>query len=279
LELAVPLFEESLKMLKSELGTSHPSTLTTMSSLAIGYESMGKIDLAMQLRQEVLILRRAVLGAEHPETLAAMHNVALGYLDAGRHNEALPLFLEAVQGIEKGRFEHAAADLIVPNLLRCLDELQRFDEAEIWRRKWLPVLKQRSEVESPAYASELATWGLSLLQRQRWAEAEAVLTECLAIRQKKRPNIWNTFNTMSLLGGSLLGQKKHTEARELLLQGYEGMKAREKTIPPQGSTRIPEALDRLIQLCEATDKPEEAKKYRELRNEYRERLPMPKEKP
>ena len=40
------------------------------------------------------------------------------------------------------------------------------------------------------------------------------------------------FNTKSLLGGALLGQKKFAEAEPLLLAGYEGLKLREKTIPP-----------------------------------------------
>jgi hypothetical protein len=34
---------------------------------------------------------------------------------------------------------------------------------------------------------------------------------------------------------------------------------REKTIPPQSSTRIPETLDRLIALYTATNKPNEVK--------------------
>jgi hypothetical protein len=40
------------------------------------------------------------------------------------------------------------------------------------------------------------------------------------------------------------------------------MKQREKTIPPQGKIRIPEALERLVQLYEATDKKDEAAKWR-----------------
>ncbi|MBL8821970.1 MAG: hypothetical protein JNJ77_05225, partial [Planctomycetia bacterium] len=42
---------------------------------------------------------------------------------------------------------------------------------------------------------------------------------------------------------------------------YEGLKQREKTIPPRSSTRLPEALDRLIQLYTETNKPEEVKKW------------------
>jgi hypothetical protein len=46
------------------------------------------------------------------------------------------------------------------------------------------------------------------------------------------------------------------------------MKRRAKTIPPQGSNRIPEALDRLIDLHTATNKPVEAKKWQAERAKY-----------
>jgi hypothetical protein len=66
-----------------------------------------------------------------------------------------------------------------------------------------------------------------------------------------------------------------------LLAGYEGMKQREKTIPPPGAPHIPDALDHLIELYVALDKPEEAKKYRAERAKYpapREVAPPPREK-
>jgi hypothetical protein len=76
----------------------------------------------------------------------------------------------------------------------------------------------------------------------------------------------------------LLGQKKYAEAEPQLLKGYEGMKLREKTIPPQGSTRLPEALDRLIELSTATKKPDEVKKWQAERAKYPKAAPMPGEK-
>jgi hypothetical protein len=75
---------------------------------------------------------------------------------------------------------------------------------------------------------------------------------------------------MSMLGGALLGQKKYAAAESLLLKGYEGMKQREKTIPPPGIIRIPEALDRLIEFSSATNKPDEVKKWRAERAKYPE---------
>jgi eukaryotic-like serine/threonine-protein kinase len=97
---------------------------------------------------------------------------------------------------------------------------------------------------------------------------ELPLRECLATREKRQPSDWRTFNAQSLLGGALLGQNKYAEAEPLLLAGYEGMKQREAAIPEQGKVRLPEALDRLIDLYTATDKPGDMKKWRAERWKY-----------
>jgi hypothetical protein len=49
---------------------------------------------------------------------------------------------------------------------------------------------------------------------------------------------------------------------------YEEMNSQMQNIPKVAETRIPEALDRLIELYTATNKLEEAKKYQELRAKY-----------
>jgi hypothetical protein len=95
-----------------------------------------------------------------------------------------------------------------------------------------------------------------------------VLKECLALREKIQPDAWSTFNTKSSLGGAILGQQKYAEAEPLLKAGYQGMKAREKTIPPQGISRLPEALDRLIELYIVTNKPDELTKWQAERAKY-----------
>jgi eukaryotic-like serine/threonine-protein kinase len=89
-----------------------------------------------------------------------------------------------------------------------------------------------------------------------------LLRESLAIREKTQPDVWSTFNSKSLLGGALLGQQQYADAEPLLLAGYEGMKQREKAIPPQGKVRVPEAIERLVQLYGATDNEDEAAKWR-----------------
>jgi len=86
--------------------------------------------------------------------------------------------------------------------------------------------------------------------------------ESLAIREKKEPDDWRTFNSKSLLGGAFLGQKKFADAEPLLFAGYEGMKQREATIPALGKVNLITALERLVQLYEATNKPDETARWR-----------------
>jgi outer membrane protein assembly factor BamB len=71
-------------------------------------------------------------------------------------------------------------------------------------------VNQQSGAESPEYSNALAQFSLNLLPQKKWADAEPILRECLAIRRKTQPDDWRTFNTASQLGEALLGQKNST---------------------------------------------------------------------
>jgi tetratricopeptide (TPR) repeat protein len=237
-----------------------------MNNLAGGYRAAGKLDRALPLSEETLKLSKAKLGADHPDTLTCMNNLAAAYYAAGNLDRALPLFQEAATRMEQRRFLHQGARRIVNNLAACHEQLHQFAEAETWRRKWLAVVKERDGVDSLPYASELAALGQNLLQQQKWTDAETVLRESLALRERKQPDAWTTFSTKSLLGDALLGQKKYADAEPLLLAGYEGMKQRaDRRDQPGGSlpqVRLTEALERLVRLYEATGKKDEAARWR-----------------
>ena len=117
--------------------------------------------------------------------------------------------------------------------------------------------------DSSELAGQLAMFSQTVLGLKAWEAAEPVLRECLSIREKAQPDDWTTFNTRSMLGAALLGQKKLAEAEPLLLAGYRGMKEREASIS-QGAKeqRVPEALDRLVQLYEDMGNATEAAAWR-----------------
>jgi hypothetical protein len=84
----------------------------------------------------------------------------------------------------------------------------------------------------------------------------------MAVREKQEPDAWTTFNARSMLGEALNGQKKRAEAEPLLVQGYKGLRERAAKIPKEGKLRLAEALERLMQLYEASGKPDEAARWR-----------------
>jgi tetratricopeptide (TPR) repeat protein len=260
-DMAVSLGEETLRLSRARLGSDHPLTLSCMGNLAAFYRSAGAVDQGLALQEETLRLMRTKLGPDHPNTLVSMNNLASDYRAVGRLDRALPLFEDAAHGMQARNFQHVHARRIVPNTIACLEAMNLFERAEAWRRKWLPVVKNGAGAASPAYMTQLAGLGTNLMMQGKWADAEPVLRECLAIREKQEPDAWTTSNTKSALGGSLLGQKKYAEAEPLLLAGYEGMKQRADKIPANGKARLPEAASRLVGLCAATGRPAEAARW------------------
>jgi serine/threonine protein kinase len=273
-DLALPLLEETFNLHKAKLGPDHPDTLISMNNLGACYWSLRRLDKSIPLLEELLPLQEKKLGRSHPDTLQTMANLGMNYKAAGRVAEAIPLLEEAYTASKK----HAALRRYGTPLLDAYVKAGKFAEAVKLIDELLADARQTLPNDSPQLARQLAGFGSDFLEMKEYAAAEPLLRECLAIREKKESNVWTTFNTQSMLGGSLLSQKQYKDAEPLLLKGYEGMKDREKDISPQDAIRISEALDRLIELYTATDKPQEANKWRAERAKYPNLAPPPQEK-
>jgi eukaryotic-like serine/threonine-protein kinase len=185
-------------------------------------------------------------------------HLGVNYKDAGRLKEAIPLLEEAHRGAKK----YPRLGWVGGQLLDAYAKAGENAKFATLLQEHLPEARKTLPKDSPQLAGLLAQISMGLLQQKKWVEAEPLIRECLAIRAKKEPDDWRTFNTKSMLGGALLGQKKYADAEPLLLAGYEGMKKQEAKIPAQGKIRIPEAIGRLVQLYEATDKKDDAAKWR-----------------
>jgi serine/threonine protein kinase len=263
---AIRLLEQVRLKQIATLGPDHPDTLATMNGLAATYWSAGMLDRSVPLFEELVPEYKAKLGPSHPDTLKVMANLGVNYRDTDRPADALPLLLEVVDKVRHGPAS------VQKNLAWVAQELALTYEAagqpakaEPLHRDLLQQARQQLGADHPHTAGIMAELGLNLLAQKKHAEAEPVLRACLGVREKKLPDDWRTFNTKSILGGALLGQKKYTEAEPLLLQGFEGMKQREKLIPPHplARGRIPEALERLVQLYEARGQKDQAAQWRQ----------------
>jgi hypothetical protein len=123
------------------------------------------------------------------------------------------------------------------------------------------TLKLKKAKQSPDHHETLGTMNDlagAYLDAHRWSEAEHTSRECLAGRAAKTPDDWRRFHTMSQLGAALAGQKRFTEAEPLILQGYEGPKAREAKFPAEHKKHLAEAAARIVRLYETWGKTDKA---------------------
>jgi len=260
---AEPIFKEVIQGSTAKLGADHPGTLQSKTNLAVVYAAQGQYARAEPLFKGVIEGFTAKLGADHPDTLRNKNNLARLYHDQGQYDRAEPLYREAVDGARKKLgLAHPDTQGYIRNLIDCYDRMKAPEKAEPLLRELADFWKEKAGADSLPFAGQLAVLAANLLQQQKAPDAEQVLRDCLAIREKKAPDEWTTFNTKSTLGGALLAQKKYADAEPLLLSGYEGMKQREAKIPPQGQVRLTEALERLVQLYDETGQKDKAEEWR-----------------
>jgi tetratricopeptide (TPR) repeat protein len=258
-EDAIKLHEANLKLYESKLPPDHPDTLIVCDNIACAYLVAGRTADAIRLHESTLKRFESELGPDHPDSLICQANLAQAYQADGQLERAIPLLEQALQGLRaKVGVDHLYTLKAAQQLADAYTAAGQHAKAEPFLRIGLDRARQQFGPAHPRTAAAMAALGSNLIRRSRWAEAEAILREGLAIRQEAQADDWNTFDTRSLLGESLLGQKKLAEAEPLLLAGYEGLKAREARIPPAGRPRLAEAAERLIRLYEAWGKQDQA---------------------
>jgi hypothetical protein len=260
---AEPLFREALKASRVKPGPHHPLTLKIKNCLATLCHQRGYLKEAELLFNEVLKSRRARLEADHPDTLLSMHNLGLHYRGRRLYGNAEPLLVEAAAGARrKLTISHPETQRYI-NSLAMLHEMQGKPHlAEPLRRELTTFFRGRDGAESADYLLQLGRLSQNMLEQKKYAEAELALRDYLAIFDKKEPDAWTTYSARAYLGAALLGQKKYTDAERYLLQGYEGMKARQARIPSNGRFRLIQSLKWLVQLYDAWDRPDDAAKWR-----------------
>ena len=105
--------------------------------------------------------------------------------------------------------------------------------------------------------------GHALLRERDFVEAEPFLRVYLDLAGKQPFDDRFRFPAESALGACLLGQKKYAEAEPVLVSGYNGLRKHEdKSRASGGRSDLTEALERLVQLYEAWDRPKEAARWR-----------------
>ena len=232
------------------------------SALGVLYWRLKKYDAAISIYERLVAVQKKSKGERHADTLFAQINLGVNYRDSGRFNDAISTLESATRdarGVESMRWGRDA-------LLNAYVLAKKSNEGAALAKELLDEDRKKHPPQSAALASTLVRVGSDLLLLAAWKDAETILREGIAIREKLEPDAWTTFNAKSLLGEALLGQKDYSQAEPLLLQGYTGMKEREAKISLDfRADRLTAALDRLVRLYEAIDKKDEVAKWQKER--------------
>jgi tetratricopeptide (TPR) repeat protein len=187
-----------------------------------------------------------------------MHALAMLLRDTGRFEEALSVFRE-ISDIDRRRLgpdhPYVGLNLFEQGLTHArmndyAQALQLYEEADAVLRRTLP--------ETHNYVIEVITGrGIAHLRMGAPERAEPLLRRAVALRTEANgPDSWWTGMAQSALGECLMAQERYAEAESLLLRGYE--------IVRDGNGPVVPTLRRLAAFYDATDRPDEAARYRTL---------------
>jgi len=258
---ALPHLEKACEYRKKLLGDDHRDTVRSLQQLGIVYQANGNDDQAANCFRQVLASVQRT-GEAPPRYTISLRDMATRYRSQKKYADAEPLMAECVERLSREMPGSTNEMSDRRDLAELRETMGKFAEAEPQRIKLVDFY--RTHAESADLPAALADLGFNLLRQQKFSQAADSLQECVKICEQKLSQHWIRFEATSLLGAALAGQKKFTEAEPLLISGYAGLQSRIDALPWDGRPRITHALERLVQLYEATGKKDEAVRWRQV---------------
>jgi len=251
-------YREAVALHRETLPPEHPTLAASLTGLSDILREQGRLDEAEPLVREALAIRQTTLGPDHVLTASSMHALAMLLRDTGQFEEALDLFSE-IGTIDRRRLgpdhPYVGLNLFEQGLTHArmndyAQALTLYEEADAVLRRTLP--------ETHNYVIEVITGrGIAHLRMGAPDRAEPLLRRVVALRTEANgPDSWWTGMAQSALGECLMAQERYAEAELLLLRGYE--------IVRDGNGPVVPTLRRLAAFYDATDRPDEAARYRAL---------------
>ncbi|KAF2257731.1 kinesin light chain 3 [Lojkania enalia] len=219
-------FVQVMETFKRVLGKEHPSTLTSMVSLASTYKNQGRWKEAEKLGVQVVETRKRVLGEEHPDTLTSMANLASTYKKQGRWKEAEELEMQ-VEETRKGvlRTEHPDILTSIANLASTYKNQGRWKKAEELEVQVVETCKRLLGEEHPDTLTSMANLASTYRDQGRRKEAEELEVQVEETRKRVlRTEHPNTLTSMANLASTYRDQGRWKEAEEQFMQVIETKK-------------------------------------------------------
>ena len=245
---AEALLRQVVEIRRRVSGPEQSETLAAMNNLAMTYVSQGQYAQAETLYTSTLEITKRMLGTEHDNTLVGMNNLADTYSVQGRYTQAAALFTKTLEISRRVLGpEHPVTLLVLAGLASTYQRQGDYGQAQVYAQQALAGRRHALGAEHPDTITSAADLALADLSLGKAAESEALARECLKYYEQKQPEDWQRFRAESLLGASLVGQKKYAEAEQLLLGGYRGMLARKQRIAVPDQSNLERAREWIVQ--------------------------------
>jgi eukaryotic-like serine/threonine-protein kinase len=264
-EDGIALRKLTLENRKSALGPNHPETLECERWLAQAYHRAGHWAIATPLLEQLLVKQQTICGPTHASTLATMHHLAMSYQSVDRFAESMDLHEKVLEYTKSTTDSNLNPPTwILQTYARACQGAGKLDRAdELLREALEHTSKREPSVQQRLQKANTLGWlALNLVMQHRYADAEPLAREAAALYERDFSNRPRRFYWLSVLGAAFLGQQKHSEAEQFLLQGYEGLKQRETMLTGQ-ERLLAEAGERIVRFYEITNEPEKAREWRE----------------
>lgn len=260
---AEALLKEALEIDRRVYGDRHPMVATCLNILGTNYYHIGDYAEAEKLFTESLAIRRIQWGDEHDEVATSLNNLAALKGHRGDFAGARELFEEVLRIYRKiWGDDHSQIAAILNNLAAVSRQLQDYPAAENYYREALEIGRKHFDDDHPGVRISLAGLGAMQLKRGDAQAAERALRDVLAIRQRAEPkDEWGIALARSTLGECLLGLERYEEAEPLILNSFQTIESVAGDRPQLQSYRL-EAIQRIIDLYDATDRHSDADAWR-----------------
>jgi serine/threonine protein kinase/tetratricopeptide (TPR) repeat protein len=235
---------ESLAIRQAFFGDEHRETATSKNDLAILLRDRGDLEGAEPLFRQNVATTERLLGRDHPNAAAAKGNLGLLLTAKGDAVGGEALLRETVRIRRQTLGErHTDYGNALRNLAFALEVQRKLPEAEALLQETVRIAETQLGVEHPRMVD--AALDLARVQgaRGRAAGTEATLRRALEVRERLYPaGDWRIGQAQSLLGASLLAERRYAEAEPLML-------AADKSLKPVAGRQGREREDNLARLA------------------------------
>jgi tetratricopeptide (TPR) repeat protein len=201
---------KALEIRRAHLPPVDPEIAEALQFLAEHLQVVLRASEAEALMREALAVRRKVFGNESREV--AKSEASLSMMIPGSTSERLALIEDAVALSRKLNVEDRDQSDYLATLGNAYLEAGRFTEAETAARKAVEMDRRVLGAEHPSVAVDLVLLTMVLNAQRKFAEAELVAREALAIYRKALGDHLRTARAGVLLADALAGQRRFSES-------------------------------------------------------------------